>query len=45
MTDTADPALPGEVVEGLDLVKKIESLGTASGATKGTITIAASGTV
>ncbi|KAH8097007.1 cyclophilin [Cristinia sonorae] len=35
----------GEVVEGMDLVKKIESLGTASGATKSEIKIAASGTV
>jgi peptidylprolyl isomerase len=35
----------GEVVEGMDLVKKIEGLGTASGKTKDTITISASGTV
>jgi peptidylprolyl isomerase len=35
----------GEVVENMELVKKIESLGTASGSTKGTISIAASGTV
>ncbi|TCD67350.1 Multifunctional pyrimidine synthesis protein CAD [Steccherinum ochraceum] len=35
----------GEVVEGLDLVKKIEGLGTASGSTKQEIKIAASGTV
>ncbi|MFJ5829287.1 peptidylprolyl isomerase [Streptomyces sp. NPDC093089] len=35
----------GEVVEGQDLVKKIESLGTPSGATKAKIKIAASGIV
>ena len=35
----------GEVVEGSDLVKKIEGLGTSSGAPRGEITIAASGTV
>lgn len=35
----------GEVVEGMDLVKKIESLGTQSGATKKKITIAESGVV
>ncbi|KAI9248760.1 cyclophilin [Sporodiniella umbellata] len=35
----------GEVVEGLDLVSKIESLGSASGKTKATITIADCGTV
>jgi len=35
----------GEVVEGLELVKKIESLGSASGKVKGTVTIAKSGTV
>ncbi|KAI0646470.1 cyclophilin [Trametes meyenii] len=35
----------GEVVEGLDLVKKIESLGSASGTPKARITIAKSGTV
>ncbi|VVT49541.1 uncharacterized protein SAPINGB_P002320 [Magnusiomyces paraingens] len=35
----------GEVVEGMDLVKKIESLGSQSGKTKATITIASSGTV
>ncbi|KII84573.1 hypothetical protein PLICRDRAFT_353178 [Plicaturopsis crispa FD-325 SS-3] len=35
----------GEVVEGFDIVKKVESLGTASGKTKGTITISKSGVV
>ena len=35
----------GEVVEGMDLVKKIEALGSQSGAPKGKVTIAASGTV
>ncbi|KAJ8520629.1 hypothetical protein ONZ45_g2580 [Pleurotus djamor] len=35
----------GEVVEGMDLVKKIESLGSASGTTKAKVTISASGTV
>ncbi|KAI0674478.1 cyclophilin [Trametes maxima] len=35
----------GEVVEGLDLVKKIESLGSASGTPKARIAIAKSGTV
>jgi peptidylprolyl isomerase len=35
----------GEVVEGLDLVSKIEGLGSQSGKTKGKIAIAASGTV
>ncbi|QES48783.1 peptidylprolyl isomerase [Streptomyces venezuelae] len=35
----------GEVVEGQDLVKKIESLGTPSGATRAKVEIAASGTV
>ncbi|MGW1076456.1 peptidylprolyl isomerase [Streptomyces sp. NPDC002537] len=35
----------GEVVEGMDLVKKIESLGTHSGATRAKITISKSGTV
>ncbi|WP_030690123.1 peptidylprolyl isomerase [Streptomyces globisporus] len=35
----------GEVVEGQDLVKKIESLGSASGATKAKIEIAESGIV
>ncbi|MFC8665907.1 MULTISPECIES: peptidylprolyl isomerase [Streptomyces] len=33
----------GEVVEGQDLVKKIESLGSRSGATRGKIEIASSG--
>ncbi|MFG2225836.1 peptidylprolyl isomerase [Streptomyces sp. NPDC048644] len=35
----------GEVVEGQDLVTRIESLGSQSGATKAKITIAESGTV
>ncbi|MEU8761411.1 peptidylprolyl isomerase [Streptomyces sp. NPDC048659] len=35
----------GEVVEGSDLVKKIEALGSQTGATRGTIKVAASGTV
>ncbi|MGJ7416813.1 peptidylprolyl isomerase [Streptomyces cinereoruber] len=35
----------GEVVEGQDLVKKIESLGSPSGSTKATIKIAESGVV
>ncbi|MFJ4779233.1 peptidylprolyl isomerase [Streptomyces sp. NPDC088762] len=35
----------GEVVEGEDLVKKIESLGSQSGATRAKIEIAASGVV
>ncbi|AFR93130.1 peptidyl-prolyl cis-trans isomerase [Cryptococcus neoformans C23] len=35
----------GEVSSGQDLVKKIESYGSGSGATKAKITIAASGTV
>ncbi|CDO75762.1 hypothetical protein BN946_scf184921.g38 [Trametes cinnabarina] len=35
----------GEVKEGMDLVKKIESLGSASGTPKARITIADSGTV
>ncbi|WP_405783416.1 peptidylprolyl isomerase [Streptomyces sp. NBC_00859] len=35
----------GEVVEGQDLVKKIESLGSRSGGTSAQITIAASGVV
>ena len=35
----------GEVVEGLDLVKTIESYGTQSGKPKASITIAQSGTV
>ena len=37
--------LLGEVVEGFDIVKKVEALGTASGTTKKTITIAKSGTI
>ncbi|GHG61576.1 peptidylprolyl isomerase [Streptomyces griseocarneus] len=35
----------GEVVEGMDLVKQIESLGSRSGATQARITIAKSGVV
>jgi len=35
----------GEVIEGFDLVKKIESLGSQSGTPRTTITIANSGTV
>ncbi|KPI06221.1 peptidyl-prolyl cis-trans isomerase cyclophilin type [Actinobacteria bacterium OK074] len=35
----------GEVVEGLDLVKTIESLGSSSGTVKSKVTIAKSGTV
>jgi cyclophilin family peptidyl-prolyl cis-trans isomerase len=35
----------GEVVEGMDVVKKIEALGSRSGATKAKITIARSGVV
>ncbi|MEX2980816.1 peptidylprolyl isomerase [Streptomyces sp. C36] len=35
----------GEVVEGMDLVKKIEGLGSGSGTTKAKITIAKSGVV
>ncbi|MFF3940708.1 peptidylprolyl isomerase [Streptomyces phaeofaciens] len=35
----------GEVVEGMDLVKKIEGLGSQSGRTKAKVTISASGTV
>ena len=35
----------GEVVEGMDLVKQIEGLGSRSGATKAKITIAKSGVV
>jgi peptidylprolyl isomerase len=35
----------GEVVEGMDVVKTIESLGSQSGRTSAKITIAASGTV
>lgn len=34
----------GEVVDGLDLVKKIESLGSSSGSTKSKIVIANCGT-
>jgi len=35
----------GEVIDGMDLVKEIEKLGSPSGATKKKITIAASGVV
>ena len=35
----------GEVVEGMDIVEKVESLGSASGTPKARITIANSGTV
>ncbi|KAF9194692.1 heme binding [Haplosporangium sp. Z 767] len=35
----------GEVVDGMNLVKQIESLGTSSGTTKATITIADCGTL
>ncbi|KAG1744651.1 putative cyclophilin [Suillus paluster] len=35
----------GEVVEGLDIVKAIEKLGSASGKTSATVKISASGTV
>ncbi len=35
----------GEVIQGLDLVKKIESLGSTSGSTKKKVVIAESGTV
>jgi peptidylprolyl isomerase len=35
----------GEVVEGLDVVRKIETFGSQSGATKGKVTIEKSGTV
>ncbi|KEI39112.1 uncharacterized protein L969DRAFT_88566 [Mixia osmundae IAM 14324] len=35
----------GEVVKGMDVVKKIETLGSGSGKPNGTITIAKSGTV
>lgn len=35
----------GEVVEGLDIVKKVEALGSSSGKPKATVTIAKSGTV
>ena len=37
--------LVGEVVEGLDIVKAVEKLGSASGQTKATVKIADSGTV
>ncbi len=35
----------GEVVEGMDIVKKVERLGTSSGKTKHSIKIEKSGTV
>jgi len=35
----------GEVVDGMDIVKKIEGLGSQSGSTKGKVTITKSGTV
>jgi len=35
----------GEVVQGMDIVKKIEALGSASGTPRASITIARSGTV
>jgi peptidylprolyl isomerase len=35
----------GEVVEGLDVVKAAEALGSADGKTKKTVTIARSGTI
>jgi peptidylprolyl isomerase len=35
----------GEVVEGMELVKKIESLGSQSGKPKKVVSIASSGTV
>jgi peptidylprolyl isomerase len=35
----------GEVVEGFDVVKKVEKLGTQNGKTTKTVTIAKSGTV
>lgn len=35
----------GEVAEGMDLVKKIESLGSQNGKPAAKVTIAASGTV
>ncbi len=38
-------SLAGEVVEGLDIVKKVESLGSASGTPKARIVIANSGTL
>ena len=37
--------IAGEVVEGMELVKHIEGLGSASGTTKAKITISASGIV
>ena len=39
------PLISGEVVEGFDIVKKVESLGSASGTPKARIVIANSGTV
>lgn len=43
-SDAPHPTL-GEVIEGFDLVKAIEALGSASGTPKRKIVIAASGTV
>ncbi len=40
-----DHVVFGECVEGLDLVKQIETLGTASGTPKKKVLISASGTV
>ena len=42
---TSSIASTGEVVEGMDLVKQIEGLGSASGTPKSKVTISASGTV
>lgn len=36
---------PGEVVEGIEVVDKVEALGSASGTPKARITIANSGTL
>jgi peptidylprolyl isomerase len=36
---------PGEVVEGYDVVKKVENLGSASGSVRAKVTIANCGTV
>ena len=35
----------GEVIEGMDIVKTIEQRGSSAGKTRGTITIANSGTI
>ncbi|KAL2819291.1 cyclophilin-like domain-containing protein [Aspergillus cavernicola] len=47
VTDWLDGAhvVFGEVVEGQDIVQRIESLGSANGSTKGKISISGSGTV